>query len=231
MKTPDKHPKRAFTLTEILISMAVVGFVAATGLAAFVTLQRGFVYMSAWSDAKANQVRLLDSLAIDLRAASSIVESSAKGSPLRLTMKIPKRYASYETVGFRAGDPIRPSSLESPAPLLDGSCSAATGFNVIYPNPSGLVTVTYELRDRSSFSGNTKVVYRKLDNLEREVASFPSNAEIYLEDAVKNTAPLTNSKAVVITVSAVTDNRFANRTTQVTSKLTRTVFLRQLTFQ
>lgn len=220
-----------FTLTEILVTMAVIGFVAAAASASFITLQRGFVYLSTWSDAKANQVRMMDALAIDLRAASSIVSSSAKGAPFALTLKVPRRYSAYETTGFRAGDPVRPTNVQSPEPLLDGSCSAATRFDVVYPDPSGLVTVVYQTRDRSSSSGNTKVVYRKLENSEREIASFPGNVDIYLEDAVGSNTPVTSSKAVVITISTATDNRFANRSANVTSTLSKAVFLRQMAFQ
>ena len=60
------------TLVELMIALGIVGFVLLVCYSSSIGLQRGFGYSSAWTEARVNQERVLDSLALDLRNATTI---------------------------------------------------------------------------------------------------------------------------------------------------------------
>src|SRR5205823_9972136 len=105
------------TLPEIMIAFAILGIVLSVCYGSSVALQRGFAATTSWADARANQLRVLDSLAADLRnatAKSFTVSADGLTNTLPLTLTIPMRYQpnpsaspAYETNGALAGDPAR----------------------------------------------------------------------------------------------------------------------------
>src|SRR6266487_5490851 len=106
------------TLPEIMIALAILGIVLSVCYGSSVALQRGFASTTSWADARTNQLRVLDSLALDLRnATAKSFTPSADGltNTLPLTLTIPMRYSAYETTGPLAGDPARSALRVEPS--------------------------------------------------------------------------------------------------------------------
>src|SRR5438046_7694067 len=117
---PVSYKQRAaagMTLPEIMIALAILGIVLSVCYGSSVALQRGFASSTSRADARTNQLRVLDSLAVDLRnatAKSFTISADGLTNTLPLTLTIPMRYQSnpspspaYETTGPLAGDPAR----------------------------------------------------------------------------------------------------------------------------
>ena len=105
------------TLVEIMVALAILGIVLSMCYGSSVALQRGFASTTSWADARTNQLRVLDSLAVDLRnATATSFTTSADGltNTLPLTLTIPMRYSAYETTGPLAGDPARSATVVNP---------------------------------------------------------------------------------------------------------------------
>src|SRR6266567_2687907 len=113
------------TLAEIMVALAILGIVLSMCYGSSVALQRGFAATTSWTDARTNQLRVLDSLALDLRnATAKSFTPSADGltNTLPLTLTIPMRYKpnpssspAYETTGPLAGDPARSAQVVEPS--------------------------------------------------------------------------------------------------------------------
>src|SRR5947207_2099560 len=98
------------TLPEIMIALAILGIVLSICYGSSVALQRGFGSTTSWADARINQLRVLDSLAADLRnttTSSFTISADGLTNTLPLTLTIPMRYPTYEVTGPLAGDPAR----------------------------------------------------------------------------------------------------------------------------
>ena len=91
LKGSIRSLKRAdgMTLVELMIALGIVGFVLLVCYSSSIALQRGFEYTSAWTEARINQTRVLDSLALDLRNATKIDLTG----PALITLTIPNRYS------------------------------------------------------------------------------------------------------------------------------------------
>src|SRR5438477_8678140 len=122
----NKHKgHRGMTLAEIMIALGILGLVLSVCYTSSVALQRGFASTTSWADARANQLRVLDSLAVDLRnatAKSFTVSANGLTNTLPLTLTIPMRYRpnpssspAYETTGPLAGDPARSAQVVEPS--------------------------------------------------------------------------------------------------------------------
>src|SRR5207247_4703541 len=104
-------------LPEIMFALAIFGIVPSVCYGSPFALQRGFASTTSWADARTNQLRGLDSLALDLRnatAKSFTISADGLTNTLPLTLTIPMRYQpnpspspAYETTGPLAGDPAR----------------------------------------------------------------------------------------------------------------------------
>src|SRR6266513_6431947 len=128
MITRSPHNKQrgaGMTLAEIMIALAILGIVLSVCYGSSVALQRGFAATTSWTDARNSQLRVLDSLAADLRnATAKSFTPSADGltNTLPLTLTIPMRYKpkpssspAYETTGPLAGDPARSAQVHEPS--------------------------------------------------------------------------------------------------------------------
>ena len=194
-----------------------------------VALQRGFAATTSWSDARTNQVRVLDSLAVDLRnAIATSFTTSADGltNTLPLTLTIPMRYSAYETTGPLAGDPARSATVVNPG------VNTTTRSGMQY---SDTVSVTY----RYGGSGTKRTIVRQQvdNNASREVSSFTNYSSASLSDPdnilkvtfTNKDMQLINSSdtAVVVRIEASPDSRHPENK----SVLNDTVFLREATFK
>jgi prepilin-type N-terminal cleavage/methylation domain-containing protein len=217
------------TLPEIMVALAILGIVLSMCYGSSVALQRGFAATTSWSDARTNQVRVLDSLAVDLRnATATSFTTSADGltNTLPLTLTIPMRYSAYETTGPLAGDPARSATVVNPG------VNTTTRSGMQY---SDTVSVTY----RYGGSGTKRTIVRQQvdNNASREVSSFTNYSSASLSDPdnilkvtfTNKDMQLINSSdtAVVVRIEASPDSRHPENK----SVLNDTVFLREATFK
>lgn len=155
----------AMTLAEMMITLAILGIVLSVCYGSSVALQRGFASTTSWADARTNQLRVLDSLAADLRnatAKSFTISADGLRNTLPLTLTIPMRYQpnpssspAYETTGPLAGDPARSALRVEP-----GVYSTTGGMQ--YRDSSGqqvAIAVTY----RYGASGTKRTIVRQID--------------------------------------------------------------------
>ncbi len=104
---------RALTQAEMLVSLAVIAILAAGMAVGAITLQRSFQASQAYAQKEADQMRVLDYLARDLRGALTVQTNNTDGS-IKLTL--PDYYQTDGTprdphiVGNMAyyGDPAKP---------------------------------------------------------------------------------------------------------------------------
>ena len=229
---PASYKQKAaagMTLPEIMVALAILGIVLSMCYGSSVALQRGFAATTSWSDARTNQVRVLDSLAVDLRnATATSFTTSANGltNTLPLTLTIPMRYSAYETTGPLAGDPARSATVVNPG------VNTTTRSGMQY---SDTVRVTY----RYGGSGTKRTIVRhQIDNnASREVSSFTNYSSASLSDPdnilkvtfTNKDMQLINSSdtAVVVRIEASPDSRHPENK----SVLNDTVFLREATFK
>ena len=217
------------TLVEIMVALAILGIVLSMCYGSSVALQRGFAATTSWADARTNQLRVLDSLAVDLRnATATSFTTSADGltNTLPLTLTIPMRYSAYETTGPLAGDPARSATVVNPG------VNTTTRSGMQY---SDTVSVTY----RYGGSGTKRTIVRQqIDNTaSREVSSFTNYSSASLSDPdnilkvtfTNKDMQLINSSdtAVVVRIEASPDSRHPENK----SVLNDTVFLREATFK
>jgi prepilin-type N-terminal cleavage/methylation domain-containing protein len=217
------------TLAEIMVALAILGIVLSMCYGSSVALQRGFAATTSWADARTNQLRVLDSLAVDLRnaiATSFTTSSDGLTNTLPLTLTIPMRYSAYETTGPLAGDPARSATVVNPG------VNTTTRSGMQY---SDTVRVTY----RYGGSGTKRTIVRhQIDNnASREVSSFTNYSSASLSDPdnilkvtfTNKDMQLINSSdtAVVVRIEASPDSRHPENK----SVLNDTVFLREATFK
>ena len=224
------------TLAEIMVALAILGIVLSMCYGSSVALQRGFASTTSWTDARTNQLRVLDSLAVDLRnAIATSFTTSADGltNTLPLTLTIPMRYQpnpssspAYETTGPLAGDPARSATVVNPG------VNTTTRSGMQY---SDTVSVTY----RYGGSGTKRTIVRQQidNNASREVSSFTNYSSASLSDPdnilkvtfTNKDMQLINSSdtAVVVRIEASPDSRHPENK----SVLNDTVFLREAAFK
>jgi prepilin-type N-terminal cleavage/methylation domain-containing protein len=153
------------TLPEIMIGLAILGVVLTVCYGSSIALQRGFASTTSWTDARTSQLRVLDSLAADLRnatAQSFTISADGLTNTLPLTLTIPMRYQpnpspspAYETTGPLAGDPAR-SALR-----IEPGVYPTTG-DMQYRDSSGqqvAIAVTYKYGG----SGTKRTIVRQID--------------------------------------------------------------------
>jgi type II secretory pathway pseudopilin PulG len=220
------------TLVELMIALGIVGFVLLVCYSSSIGLQRGFGYSSAWTEARVNQERVLDSLALDLRNATTI--DFTLPLPVIVTLTVPRRYSSYYrntgspsvTFNAAAGDPTyaaNPFKLPSPTP------------NPILPKItfSETISVTY------TFSADGRTISRKVEwtggpagGASRNVATFTNGSTITF---TPNSPPIiTNASNVTLITARIQtrpDPAYLNPASSSNSTLENAVFLRALSIK
>jgi prepilin-type N-terminal cleavage/methylation domain-containing protein len=147
------------TLAEIMIALAILGIVLSVCYGSSVALQRGFASTTSWIDARTNQLRVLDSLAVDLRnatAKSFTISADGLTNTLPLTLTIPMRYPAYETTGPLAGDPARSALVVEPRVYQ-------TTGSMQYRDSSNLNQVAIAVTYRYGGSGTKRTIVRQID--------------------------------------------------------------------
>jgi len=218
------------TLAEIMVALAILGIVLSICYGSSVALQRGFASTTSWADARTNQLRVLDSLAVDLRnttATSFTTSADGLTNTLPLTLTIPMRYSAYETTGPLAGDPARSATVVNPSgTTITGAMQYSDTVGVLY---------------KYGGSGTKRTIVRQIDwpaaSASREVSSFTnySSASLSNPDNIlkvtftnKDMQLISSSDtAVVVRIEVSPDSRHPENK----SVLNDTVFLREATFK
>lgn len=161
------------TLIEMMIALGIVGFVLLACYSSSIALQRSFGYTSAWTEARVNQVRVLDSLAVDLRNATKIDFTP----PALITLTVPNRYSSYyqntgavsDRFNAAAGDPTYAASpTPAPPPNLFGKITYSDTISVSYAvSPDG-----------TTIQRTVKWPTGPVNGAFRDVATFPNRATV-----------------------------------------------------
>jgi type II secretory pathway pseudopilin PulG len=219
------------TLVELMIALGIVGFVLLVCYSSSIGLQRGFGYSSAWTEARVNQERVLDSLALDLRNATKIDFTLAL--PVIVTLTVPRRYSSYYrntgdpsvTFNAAAGDPTyaaNPIKLPpNPNPILPKITFSET------------ISVTY------IFSADGTTISRKVEwpggpagGASRDVATFPNGSTITFTP--NSPATITNASNVTMITARIQtrpDPAYLNPASSSNSTLENAVYLRALSIK
>ena len=162
------------TLVELMIALGIVGVVLLVCYSSSIALQRGFGYTSAWTEARMNQARVLDSLAVDLRNATKIAPFPPSALPITLT--IPNRYTAYRSTGPAAGDPAQTANAV-PAPIPSpGTIVSRTGSNIKYDS-TNTIDVEYALSP-DGIKITRKITRGTASGAFRDVAIFPNGATV-----------------------------------------------------
>jgi hypothetical protein len=103
MKTLIKREYAAFTLTEMMMSVACGTLILAAIVAAGVSLQKSYAAMENYSTAQGNELRVLDYVAMDCRRATSasvgtvtVNNGSANISENQLILTLPQYYSAID---------------------------------------------------------------------------------------------------------------------------------------
>jgi hypothetical protein len=91
MKILSREKELAFTLTEMIVSIACATFILAAVVAASVSLQRSYAAAETYSNTEGDQLRVLDYIAMDCRRATSANVASVNNLPV-LTLTVPVFY-------------------------------------------------------------------------------------------------------------------------------------------
>lgn len=175
---------RALTLVELLIAMAIFSIVSAICIGAYMTLQRGFLFMNNWSDVRNAQALVLDAVAQDLRNATKIsgtdraVPISILGtanSVNTLSFDVPQFYSDYYAGSSydnppvpRAGTPLVTASTNSLyTPLTSGSTVPTA--TVVYSGTTIGSNGRVDLIRTFSWSGTSAC---------RTIATFPNGVSV-----------------------------------------------------
>ena len=212
-----------FTLAELMIALAIVGFVLLVCYSSSIGLQRGFGYSSAWAEARVSQERVLDSLALDLRNATTI--DFTLPLPVIVTLTVPSRYSSYyrntgdpsETFNAAAGDPTHaanPIPAQTPDPFFPKITFSDT------------ISVTYTFSpDGTTISRTVEWTGGPAGGATRDVATFANGSTVTF---IPNAPPVTMLTARIQTKP---DPAYLNTAAGSTSTLENTVFLRALSIK
>jgi hypothetical protein len=95
-----KYSHLGFTLVEMMMSLSCGTFILAAVMAASVSLQRSFAAMETYSTIEADQLRVLDYIAMDCRRASSASVNNGA-----LTLNLPVYYNSASSPAYQAYPP------------------------------------------------------------------------------------------------------------------------------
>jgi len=230
-------------LAELMVALGILAFVLLVCYSSSIGLQRGFGYSSAWTEARVNQERVLDSLALDLRNATKIDFTLAL--PVIVTLTVPSRYSSYYrntgdpavTFNAAAGDPTHAASAAQW--LWTYASPAPTPLPVPTPNLAGKITFSSTITVTYSFSADGKTISRKVEwtggpagGASRDVGTFTNGPTITFTPnsptIITNTSNVTMMTARIQTKP---DPTYLNPASGSTSTLENAVFLRELSIK
>ncbi len=129
------HPRRhGFTLLEVLIAASMLAVVIVASLTGVISLQKSYSATEEYATELADQMRLLDFLALDLRRASAPPTMDNDGQGIQIT--VPDYYR------FNASDP------QHLFPIANGAVVNSDGSAAIYYDPAAPSVTTQTIAYR-----------------------------------------------------------------------------------
>lgn len=219
--------RQAMGLTELIIATAVGSVMTAAALGAFVGLQRAGTTYAVSGEARANQVRLLEALQRDLRAATSY--TLGVNNALPVTIKMRQLYSDYETSRSRAGEPKQGAGTTRQIQAIDpdtGNLLAGPEITVRFVSAAvnGGIVVSREVTWPGAGGGTAS----------RAIANFTAGTVVTVQEnpgVINPTTgmPLTPSSATLTVKAAPATQRSGRAPVAVT--MSETVFLRARTYR
>ena len=156
-----RHHRGGFTLGELMMSLAIGSVVCATTMTGVVFLQKSYAATEQYATSMADQMRVLDYLALDMRRASTVKIDS---DTLALTLP---GYFTYDKTDAAHRNPL-------PAwPSVD-----ASSVRAVYNAGSAVPTVTYrfdkasgQLQRQEAYSDGTVSTWQIVAS---QVSAFPN---------------------------------------------------------
>lgn len=203
----------------MLITLGLVSLITTVLLTCYIALQRGMVFSVNWSENRVAQVRVLDSMAVDLMNASNIVVGS--GTTL-LTLTVPARYSQYETTGYTAGEPLLSGTNPLRLPTVNTSTgkvnTAGENLTVVYSLASNIISRT---ATRSAIGLNTT----------RTVGIFGNTVTVRFLDSDGAVLNGTVIKDTIVPQVITQVNSSMSALPGISGTLSDTIFLRDKTYQ
>ena len=223
---------RALTMVEMLVSVVITALVMSVAVSSYVTLQKSFAFAAGWATARSTEVRVLDSMSMDLRnllgpPAVNATSTTSTGSQVLLTGTMPKRYSSYELSGALAGDPARDATRLAVTPASSGKVVTTTSGSLGFP--TGIITVLYtQTGNTISRTVNWNDTAGTAQTASRTVATFSNPVTIQF-NSLDGNAFVSADTTIIPTITAVFSTYNGLRTG--TATMADTVFLRSTVFR
>lgn len=206
----EKKSRTALTLMDVLVGMAMAGIIASVVFGAFITLQRGYNFLVAWSDLNNSLCRVRDSVEQDLRSGTAVTISSGSSasSVQTLTISMPQMYVSGSTgyppyltgnaqtnpdvdPAYRAGEPHPYSVLVSGTVGQNGKWVNGTGTNsvaIVYSGSTNTTTKkTWIFRKITWPAGTYNSISWSGSTATRLVASFGNGVNVAYKVGISGT--------------------------------------------
>ena len=148
--------RHAFTLMEVMVAATMLGVIMVAALFGFISLQKSYAATEEYGTGLADQMRLMDFLAQDLRRATTPPTMDADGQGVQIT--VPDYYR------FNASDP------QHLFPIVNDAQINSTGTAAIYYDPAAPTITTQTIAYRFAAGSITR-----LDPWAPLVASSSSN--------------------------------------------------------
>ena len=131
MRTCGKRNTLGLTLVEMLMSVGCGAFILAAVVVAGVAMQRSYAAVEAYSTAEADQLRVLDYIALDARRAIAVCVSNGV-----LTLTLPTYYSATDTTAT--------ANTPSVANVTVTACDGSTVTPLTYYASGGIITINYQ---------------------------------------------------------------------------------------
>lgn len=171
MRICTKRDILGLTLVEMMMSVGCGAFILAAIVVAGVAMQRSYAAVEAYSTAEADQLRVLDYIALDARRAIAVCVSNGV-----LTLTLPTYYSATDTTAT--------ANAPSVANVTVTACDGSTVTPVTYYASGGIININYQ-RTGTSFTrevivknSSGTVTSDVITAIAKNVASFTVNDSI-----------------------------------------------------
>ena len=142
-RPPFPVSRRAFTLVELMVAGAMLGVLMVAAMTGFIALQKSYSATEEYATGLADQMRLLDFLAQDLRRATVPPAMDPDGQGVQIT--VPDYYR------FAASDP------QHLFPIVNNAQVNSTGTAAVYYDPAAPSVTTQTIIYRFAAGSITRV--------------------------------------------------------------------------
>ena len=132
--SPPQDDLAAYTLVELLVAMTMTAVIAVASLTGVVVLQKSYSASEEYATGMADQMRLFDYLALDLRRAVSPPVMDADGQGIQIVVPDYYRFAT--------------SDAQHLSPIANVAVPNATGDGAVYCDPAAPTVTTQTIAYR-----------------------------------------------------------------------------------